>query len=105
MLDMPLPEINSNNFKRAWTQFQMVTVAQEWDENKQLKIVPPLLSEKLLDSYVELLEEEKSLLQAPEKSLVQRCSLTKYPLVTGKQFTTRRQGQKEKTSEFAADFK
>ena len=50
VLDMPLPEINSNNFERAWTLFQLVAAVQEWDEKKQLKIVPTLLSEKLLDS-------------------------------------------------------
>ena len=102
---MPLPEINSKNFERAWTRFQLVAAAQEWDENKQLKIVPTLLSEKLLDSYLELSEEERSSLQALEKSLVERCSLTKDPLVAGKQFTTRRQGQSERTSEFATDLK
>lgn len=104
-LDMPLPEINSNNFERAWTRFQLVAAAQEWDEDKQLKILPTLLSEKLLDCYLELSEEERSSLRALEKALVERCSLTKDPLVAGKQFTTRRQGQTEKTSEFAADLK
>ena len=49
-LDMPLPEINSNHFERAWTRFQLVAAVQEWDENKQLKILPTLLSKKLLDS-------------------------------------------------------
>ena len=94
-LDMPLPEINSNNFERAWTQFQLVAAVQEWDEDKQLKILPTLFSEKLLDSYLELSEEERSSLQALEKALVEKCSLTKDPLVAGKQFTTRRQGQTE----------
>ena len=66
-LDMPLPEINSINFEIVWTRFQLVTALQEWDENKQLKIVATLLSEKLLDSYLELSEEERSSLQALEK--------------------------------------
>ena len=52
----------------------------------------PSYSEKLLDSYLELSEEERSSLQTLEKSLVERCSLTKDLLVAGKQFTTRRQG-------------
>ena len=105
VLDMPLPDINSNNFERAWTRFQLVAAVQEWDENQHLKIVPTLLSEKLLDSYLELSEEERSSLQALEKSLVEMCSLTKDPLVAGKQFTTWRQCQTEKTSEFTADLK
>ena len=79
---MLLPEINSNNFERAWTRFQLVMVPQKWAEKKKLSIVPTLLSEKLLDSYVELSKEERSSLQAMEKSLVERCSLTKHPLVT-----------------------
>ena len=72
---------------------------------KQLKIVLTFLSEKLLDSYLELSEEERSSLPALGKSLVERCRLTKDPLVAGKQFTTRLEGQTEKTWEFAADLK
>ena len=67
---MPLLEINSNNFERVWTRFQLVAAVQEWDEKKQLKIVPIFLSDKLLDSYLELSEEERSSLPAPEESLV-----------------------------------
>ena len=65
------------------------------------------LSEKLLDSYLELSKEERSSLQflALETLLVERCSLTKDPLVAGKQFMTRCQGQTEKTSKFVADIK
>ena len=36
-LDMPLPEIDSNNFERAWTRFQLVAAAQEWYEKKAVE--------------------------------------------------------------------
>ena len=102
-LDIPLPEIKPSNFEKAWTRFELVASAQEWNENRQLKIVPTLFSERLLDCYMELSEEEKSSLLVLKKSMVEKCGLTKDPLTAGKQFTARCQGPDEKTSEFAAD--
>ena len=97
-LDIPLPEINPSNFEKAWARFKLAASAQEWDENRQLKIAPTLLSEKLLACYVELLEEEKSSLQALKKALLEKCDLVKNPLIARKQFTARCQGLVEKTS-------
>ena len=34
-LDLPLPEITVNDFKRACTHFELVTDAKDWNENKQ----------------------------------------------------------------------
>ena len=71
----------------ALTRFELVASAQKWDERKQLKIVPTLLNEKLLDSNMEWAEEEKSSLQALKKSLMDKCDLVKDLLIAGKQFT------------------
>ena len=36
-LDIPLPEITVDSFHRAWTQFQLVASAKEWnDKNRRL---------------------------------------------------------------------
>ena len=41
-LEIPLPEIQVQDFKRAWTRFELVAKAksEEWDEGKQLTVIP-----------------------------------------------------------------
>ena len=86
-LDTQLPEINTSDFEKAWIRFELVASAQEWDENRQLKITPTLLSEGLLDCYMELSKEEKLLLQVLKKVLLEKNDLAKDPLIAGKEFT------------------
>ena len=52
-LDLPLQELSVENFSRAWMQFELVVAPKQWDEAKQLTILPTLLRERLLDYYVE----------------------------------------------------
>ena len=52
--DLPLPEITVEEFSRAWTRFELVSAAKEWNTEKQASIVPTLLRGKLVDYYVEL---------------------------------------------------
>ena len=33
-LDLPLPEITVEDFKRAWTHFELVTDDKDWNEKK-----------------------------------------------------------------------
>ena len=60
-LDLPLPELTSSgrreDFERAWTRFELVAAAKEWDEEKQVTIIPTLLRGNLVDAYVELEDE------------------------------------------------
>ena len=30
-LDIPLPELTTDDFQRAWTRFELVAKAKEWD--------------------------------------------------------------------------
>ena len=60
MLDIPLPEINHSDFEKVWTRFELVVVAQEWNGNRQFKIILTLLNKKLLDCCMGLSAEEKS---------------------------------------------
>lgn len=53
-LDLPLPEITTEEFSRAWTRFELVYAAKEWNTAKQLSILPTLLRGKLVDYFVEL---------------------------------------------------
>lgn len=33
-LDIPLPEVTAEDFKRAWTRFELVAKAKEWEDAK-----------------------------------------------------------------------
>ena len=50
-MDIPLPELTVENFKRAWTRFELVAKAKEWNAAKQLIVLPTLLRGKLVDYY------------------------------------------------------
>ena len=52
-LDIPLPELNVENFKRAWIRFELVSKTKQWAAEKQLAVVPTLLRGKLVDHYME----------------------------------------------------
>ena len=52
-MELQLPELTAENFHRVWTRFELVAVAKEWNEAKQLAIVPTLLREKLIDFYAD----------------------------------------------------
>jgi len=38
--DLPLPEVTVEDFKQAWTHFELVVSAKGWDESKQKTILP-----------------------------------------------------------------
>ena len=44
-LDVPLPEITTEEFERSWTRFKLVAAAKKWDAAKQLAIVPHCYAE------------------------------------------------------------
>ena len=104
-LELPLPELNDTSresFIRAWTRFQLVAVAKEWEEEQQLTILPTLLRGKLVDYYVELPDEAKASLQRLKDSLMKRAGFCSDPLVAGKDFMSCIQRQGEKVEDFVA---
>ena len=58
-IDILLPEIQVDNFERSRLQFEFVAKAKQWDEAKQLEILPTILCGKLLDHYVGLSADVK----------------------------------------------
>ena len=58
-IELQLPELTTDNFQRAWTCFELIAVAKEWNAAKQLTIVPTLLQGKLTDFYTEFDEATK----------------------------------------------
>jgi len=104
-LDLPLPEVTVEDFRRAWTRFELVASAKGWDENKQKTILPALLRGKLVDYYVDLSEESRASLNAIKKALMEKSGLAKDSLSAGRLFITRDQGAQEKVTDFADELK
>ena len=68
-LEISLPEINKEDFKRSWARFELVAKAKDWDEERKCAIIPTLLRGKLFDAYVELPDESKEDLQKLKEAL------------------------------------
>ena len=100
-LDLLLPELSVENFSRALTQFELVAAAKQWDEAKQLTILPTLLRERLLDYYVELDTDQKGSLRALKDALMTKAGIAQDPLMAGRAFGARHQGPQERAADFA----
>ena len=85
LLDLPLPEITVDNFQRAWTRFELVATAKEWDDNKKV-ILPTLLWGKLVDIYMTLSEEARGALPELKKTLMRQAGLLRDPLTASQSF-------------------
>ena len=88
-MDLPLPEITKEDFLRAWTHFELVAAAKEWNAAKRATVLPTLLCGILVDIFIELSEETRADLQELKKTLMSKAGLTKDPLVAGKEFIAR----------------
>ena len=52
--DVLLLELAVDNFPWAWTKFELVSTAKEWNAAKQTAVLPTLLWGKLVDHYIDL---------------------------------------------------
>ena len=102
-LDLPLPEITVDNFQRAWTRFELVATAKEWDDDKKKVILPTLLRGKLVDIYMTLSEETRGALLELKKTLMRQAGLLRDPLTASQSFMSRRQASGEKVSDFVVE--
>ena len=51
-MDLPLPEISTEEFHQAWTRFELVANAKEWNADKRKVVLPTLLRGKLVEYYM-----------------------------------------------------
>ena len=58
-LDLPLPEITAEDFNHAWTRFELVANAKEWNTDQQKLVLLTLLRGKLVEVYVEANDETR----------------------------------------------
>ena len=104
-LDLPLPEISVENFSRAWTQFELVAAAKQWEDAKQVTILPTLLRGKLIDYYVELDTGQKGSVKSLRMALMTKAGLLQDPLTAGRAFSERRQGLQERVADYSTSLR
>ena len=104
-LELPLPEITTSNFIRAWSQFELVATVKEWNAAKQLSYLPTLLRGKLIDIYLELDDASKTDMKTLKAALSEKAGLTKDSLSAAKAFTEQTQGPDEKVADYASQLK
>lgn len=104
-LEVPLPEISTEEFDRSWARFELVARAKEWNDDKQLAIIPTLLRGKLLDCYLDLNADEKATLADLRAALVKRAGLAADPLIAARKFMNRNQGDHETAADYLAALK
>ena len=104
-LELPLPEITTDDFVRAWSRFSLVAAAKKWDEAKQLEYLPTLLSGKLIDIYLELDEESKADMKTLRSALAEKAGLAQDALSAARAFIERTQRPEEKVAHYASQLK
>ena len=104
-LDLPLLEITVEQFHRAWTRFELVAKAKEWNEARQRLVLPTLLRGKLVDYYTEADDETRGDLDQLKTLLMTKAGLVRDSLASSQVFMTRTQYPDEKVSNFAVELK
>ncbi|KAL5488633.1 hypothetical protein EMCRGX_G017606 [Ephydatia muelleri] len=74
-----LSEVSVENFEHAWKRFQLAATAKQWQEEKQLQILPTLLRGNLVDYYMDLSEEENESLEGLKQALERKAGIKKDP--------------------------
>ena len=104
-MELPLPELIVEDFRRGWTRFEFVAAAKDWNANKQLAVIPTLLRGRLIDYYVELDDDTKGDLKLLKAALQERTGTKEDPLLASRNFNQRNQGPDEKMHDFASALK
>ena len=102
---IPLPEICVEDFEHSWTKFRLAVAANKWEREKELAVLPALLRGKLVEYYVSLEDDEKTVPDTLRKALMDRAGISKDPLVSAKVFSERRQGAQETVKDFEGALK
>ena len=100
-----LSEVSVENFEHAWKRFQLAATAKQWQEEKQLQILPTLLRGNLVDYYMDLSEEEKKSLEGLKQALERKAGIKKDPLVAAKYFNSRHQDDRERVVDYATQLR
>ena len=100
-----LPDVSVENFEHAWKRFRLAATAKQWQEEKQLQILPTLLRGNLVEYYMDLSEEEKKSLEGLKQALERKAGIKKDPLVAAKYFNSRHQDDRERVVDYATQLR
>ena len=84
--ELQLPDLTTDDFQTAWTRFELIAAAKEWNAAKQLTIVPILLRGKLIDFYTKFNETTKGDLSRLKLVLQEKAGLKIDPLIVSRNF-------------------
>ena len=87
-LDLPLPEITVEDFNHAWSCFELVAKAKEWNSDRQKLVLPMLLRGKLVEIYVEANDETRGNLPQLKTYLMAKSGLARDLLTSSQLFIT-----------------
>ena len=104
-LDLPLPEITTVEFHQAWTRFELVANAKEWNTDRRKVVLPTLLRGKLVEYYMEADEATRGDLAELKTFLMTKVGLVRDPLTSSQLFMSRSQHPGERILDFVADLK
>ena len=104
-LDLPLPEITTEEFHQAWTRFELVANAKEWNDDRKKVVLPTLLRGKLVEYYMEANDAIRGDLAALKIFLMTKVGLVRDPLTSSQLFMTRSQHSGERILDFVSDLK
>ena len=97
-----LPEVS---VEHAWKRFRLAAVAKQWQEEKQLQILPTLLRGNLVDYYMDLGDDEKKSLEEVKQALERKAGIKKDPIVAAKYFNSRHQDDRERVMDYATQLR
>ena len=100
-----LPELTVEDFERGWIRFELIAATKDWNNAKQLAIIPTLLRGKLIEFYTELEDATKADLAALKAALQEKAGFKMDPLVVLRKFNLRNQQSNERVNNYASDLK
>ena len=104
-LDLPLPKITSEEFHQAWTRFELVASAKEWNGERKKLVLPTLLCGKLVEYYVDADKMTHGNFANLKTFLMIKVGLVRDPLMSGQLFMSHSQQPRERILDYVVDLK
>ena len=105
LLDLPLHEVTTVEFHQAWTRFELVAKAKEWNADRRKVVLPTLLHRKLVEYYMEGDEATHEDLVELKTFLLMKVGLVQDLLALSQLFMLRSHHPGERILDFVADLK
>ena len=104
-LDLTFPKIASGEFHQAWTHFELVASAKEWNNERKKLVFSTLLGGKLVQYYMEADEITHGNLANLKTFLVNRVGLARNPFTLSQLLMSCSQHPGERILDYVSDLK